>query len=122
LRKGYRELREHAFGLESVQQPFWQDILKGSVEVIPFVGPIMSLFDYGNDPLPILQMLRDASAGVKSAVAGKSWETKARGIATAIRGIGGLTGIPGASQVAQIAKDIIPVKKARPKFKITSPF
>lgn len=122
IRRGYRELREHAFGLESAQQSFWMDVLKGSVEVVPFVGPIISLFDYGNDPIPILQMVRDAAAGINSAVTGKSWQTKTRGIATAIRGVGGLTGIPGASQVAQIARDIIPVKKAAPKFKITSPF
>jgi hypothetical protein len=122
IRRGYRELREKVFNLEETeQQSFWEDILKGSVEVVPFVGPIISMFNYGNDPLPILQMLRDATAGVKSMVEGKSKETKTRGLATAIRGIGGLTGIPGAAQGAQIIKDLIPTRTKK-KVKFTLPY
>jgi hypothetical protein len=120
IRKGYQKLREMVFHLDPVQDSFWKEVLNQMVNPVPFISPITSMWNYGNDPLPILQALRDATAGSKSALMGKSAQTKLRGALTALRGIGGLSGVQGAAQIAQIIKDLIPPEKKQPSGGSTS--
>jgi GGDEF domain-containing protein len=121
IRRGYQKLREAMFSLEPIQDSFWKEVLNQTTYTVPFVSPITSMWNYGNDPLPILQSLRDAVAGTKSALTGKSSQTQLRGAMTALRGIGGLSGVQGAAQMAQLIKDLISSGTTTPAGKQAKP-
>jgi hypothetical protein len=91
-------------GQEKSDTALWEETLRNMVESVPFVGPAMSMMMYGNDPIPVIQAVTDASQGIYRTFSTKSGFGKARAVSTAIRGVGAIAGIPGSAQIGELLK------------------
>jgi hypothetical protein len=107
-------------GEEKSDTALWKETLRNMVESVPFIGPAMSMMMYGNDPIPVIQAITDASQGIYRTFSTKSGFGKARAVSTAIRGVGAIAGVPGSAQIGEILKYGINALEAESK-KSTTP-
>lgn len=79
--------------------------IKGFLESIPFVSQAVSAFTYGGIPVPALSVLEKAGEAAHGLSGSRSDGSQAKGAVKLAGAIATLLGVPGASQIGQIAED-----------------
>ena len=112
IRRGSREIINVLTGREDKEdEAFWKEVLKGALNDVPFLGQVLSVANYGRNPVPALEApLRGLEAG-KSLVAGKKPETRLRGAIGVGEALGKAVGVPGSGQLAELLKGRIKDRK-----------
>jgi len=78
------------------------------IQTVPLFGQLVSSMNYSSNPIPVVNTFEQTLKGASSVVGGKTLQTKIKGGIQMVGGLGSLAGIPGISQAAQIAKDLVP--------------
>lgn len=116
IRRGGRAIINMATGDNQEESSFVGNAVMNVVQNVPIAGSLISSMEFSSNPIPVINTYKQLQSGIETAVNGKELPTKAKGVATALGGLGSLLGVAGASQIAQIIKKAIPTEdKVRAK-------
>lgn len=108
IRRLSRDFLLSLFGGEKDEERAYNgDLLREFLSNNPFMSTIISGAVYGSDPLPSTEVLADLGQGGYRVLTGKKSSTKAKGAVRVAEGVASIAGIPGSSQAAQIARQMI---------------
>lgn len=109
LRWSTRKIISLFTGDDDDEEEFVKNMVLNDVQAIPLMGQLASSMMYSSNPVPVINVMNDIIEGANYTVKGKTLETKLKGITQATGGLASLFGrIPGASQLSQIIKGVIP--------------
>jgi len=118
VEEGIRRVSRKITQPKRIEKGFTENTLLNVLQSVPLAGQLVSAIVYSSNPVPIINAFEELLTGVGSVATGKRAETKLKGAIKTIGAGGSLIGIPGSSQISQIARDIIPKTESGSTWKL----
>lgn len=111
MRRASRAITKAGVPQKKKEDPFLQDVAFNAFQSVPLMGSLASSIAYSGNPIPALRTFNDTVQGLSAAVTSKTPEARIRGAVQATGGIAAFSGVPGATQGAQLIRERIAPKK-----------